>query len=526
VLGRDINDLPAAAHDFDWLGQLKQKQAEVSTSTEAHVEALRYVAHCYLQASYQASTNAEFKDRMRRAAEAFTQAALAVRMLPGEQAAIFEPRFYALALHCEAQVTKDDSAALDCLHRALDTLTNLPQSPDKLSVISPMIPLEYIYFTNDLTNYEPELSRRLPSLRIALSLANSAERYLPNLNDDLRATFLSEAVELQLNAWRNMPEYEQRETAGLKALELFEKLRTVVPHARDPRVAVSAFGLHIWLARPLPDQPLAINTNDLLKATEKTDDRCAIGSLLAATLRKRMYAFDEIEDPAEAKLSLSQGRLEANRASAELQAFACVRRFQNSSGYVNWTLADLLISYVILFAETLEERRNLVAEAVIVSRRIRELGPPLGVWPQHSNLGFYVFEQARLQKSLNEKRRLLDEAYQLGLKYETGSKQFAPYWLQGQAEHFIVYGRIKRERARLSTTAQEGILRESVEMFQKSADALEKRCQQPTCHRSCNETANACSHAVRTWQHANRTLPGDSRHETARFGADESSQKL
>ncbi len=472
-MGRGISDLPASAHNFDWLGQLKQKQAEASTSPEAQVDTLRYVAHCYLQASYQASTNAEFKDRMRRATEGFTQASLASKTLPGEQRADLA-RFRALALHCEAQLTNDDSAALDYLHQALDTLTNLPQNADKLAVISPMLPLEYIHFTNDLTNYEPELSRRLPPLRTALGLVNSAKCFLPNLNDDLKAAFLTEAVELQINAWFNLEEYVQREAAGVKALELFEQLRAAVPRATDPRQGVGALALQVYFgAFPLPEQPLIVNPGDLLERTEKSGDKYAIGSLLAANLRGHMYALGELEDPTEAKLSLSQGRLEANRAGEGLQAFTGVRRFRCSSGYVNWTLADLLVSYARLFAETLEERRRLVDEAVNVSRRIRELGPPTGAWNQESNLGFHVFEQALIQKSLSERRRLLDEAYGMGLRYEAASKQFGPYALQLNAEHFMFYGLIKRERARLSPTAREANLRESVEMFQKSADAVQ-----------------------------------------------------
>jgi KaiC/GvpD/RAD55 family RecA-like ATPase len=472
--------VPASAHNFGWLGQAQQteKQIETSQSTGSQLaDTQRYVGHCYLQAAYQATSNMEFKNRMRRAGDAFTQAALAAKKLPNEQATILEPGFRALAIYCEAQLANDDSSALNYLHRALGAFTNPSLTADKLAVVSPIFPLEYICFTNDLMNYEPELSLRLPALRTALSFANSLENFLPNLNDDLQAVFLNEVVQLQLNAGINLPEYEQREGAGLKALELFEQLRRVVQRSADPRSAVAAFALQIFWAQAygygVPDQPPIINAIELLGRTEESDDRFAIGVLLTAILRNRMYAISGVEDPAEAKRSLSQGRLEADRASAELEAFTGVRRFWYSSGYVNWTFADLLISYSRLFAESLDERRKLVNEAVTISRRIRELGPPLGVWPQHSNLSFYIFEQARLQRSLDQKQRLLDEAYEMGLRYEKGSKQFAPYWLQGHAEHFIAYGQIKRERAKLDVTGREGILKESVEMFQKAADALE-----------------------------------------------------
>lgn len=480
ALGRSVSDLPASAHSFDWLDQLKQKQAEASTLTEARVDALRYVAHCYLQASYQASTDAEFKDRMRRATEAFAQASLATKTLPSDEGAYLEHRFRALALYCEAQLSNDDSTALDYLHQALDVLANMSQDVDKLAATSPLLLLEYIYFTNDLASYEPELSRRLPSLRTALNLVSSAERLLASFGPELKVAFLIEAVELLINAWSNLEDFVGREAAGMKALELFEQLKAVLHHATDPRLAVGALALQVYnAAYPLPEQPLIVNPGDLLERTEASGDKYAIGSLLAANLRSRIYALDGLEDPTEAKLSLSQGRLEANRAREELQAFAGVRRFQCSSGHVNWTLADLLVSYARLFAETLEERRMLVDEAVNVSRRIRKLGPPIGAWNQGSNLGFYVFEQALIQKSLSERRRLLDEAYEEGLAYEAASKQFGPYALQLNAEHFIVYGLIKRERARLSRTARETNLRESMEMFQKSAEAVQQVVNSP-----------------------------------------------
>ncbi len=67
----------------------------------------------------------------------------------------------------------------------------------------------------------------------------------------------------------------------------------------------------------------------------------------------------------------------------------------------------------------------------------------------------------------------MEEAWKAGLGYQEETHLFYPYWESGDADHYRLYGHIRREQAKTHPKGDPKVLSEAVEMYQKAVD-----CQQ------------------------------------------------
>ncbi len=473
-LGRNAGDSAPQSHGFRWLEEAEtaEKSAQEKKTEESQAMVLRSAGHCYYQAAFQSGSPIEFQDRMHRAGASFRNAAKAASDASDEAFRPLSLRFEGLARYCEAQLAQSEPEAVARLHDSLDLLTRASEAARKEVAWLPNIAFEFLYVTNDLMNHDPELDRRLPRLKTALSIVESPDNLLEPLDDNLRSLFLTELVELFVNAWLHLADQNKRESAGQRALQLFDRLRKQVLSADDPRCQAAGFALQVMSAELLPVQPPVVDVEPLRPTLEASRDKLAVGTFLAATLRTRLDPLRDAEDPRLAKDLLAQSERDAAQASLELQAFPGIRRFRTSAGYVYWSRADTLAMYARYYAGSVQERQTLIRQAVEISYQIRERSPPFGVAAEYSNLGYYLFERALLETDPNQRRRSLEEAWKAGLGYQAETHLFLPHWEFGDADHFELFGRIRREQAKTiedTTTA----LSEAVEMFQKAVNCVQ-----------------------------------------------------
>ncbi len=482
TLGRNPNDKPASSHGFRWGDEAQAEERDAqNASPETQANAWRYTGHCFLQAAYQSLSDSEFQDRMKQASAAFQHASRIATEYDSPGSSVEGLRFAGLSCYCEANMARDDSAALIRLHETLEFLTSACRAGLVQSrTWSPTLVLELIYVTNDLANYESQLDRRLPLIKTALSVSEKLDTILPTLDTNLSLFLLIELLELSINAWCNLEEYDQRESAGKKALQLLEEVLKRADTIEDPRAAVAALAVQaLWGADLLPWKLPTMSPDSLLPRVEATRDRVAIGSLLVASQRTRMRMLArEIEDPDRAKEQLELGEKEASKAILEFSAFGGIRRMPSSVGYVLWTRADFLSVYARSFANSREERLGLVREAVEVSYKIIARAPPIGGGFQYSNLGYYLFDRSFFEEG-SERRRTLEEAWKAGQGYQKETLLFIPHWDLGNAEHYLLYGRVKRELAKFSSHDAGLQLLDAVEMFQRAVDLVTKVVESP-----------------------------------------------
>lgn len=409
------------------------------------------------------------------AASEFERAGKAVQ----NNSQIIAARYNGLSKYCTAQTAVDNGQALTQLHEAFRALMEgWTADPARANEIAPTLPLEMLIISNDLQNYDPKILTRLPALEQSLRASDPTRPFYANLNRDQQQLLIIEQIDAHQFAWTQLPEYQDRETAGNKAIEQFETLRHQIKEPADPRISAQALWDQIESWYLLPTTPPIIDPTEYLAKVSATDDHLALGSQLAAKLRSYLDELSALEDPGEATNFLRKSKEESARGLEELRYFGGVRRLRNSPGYILWTMGDIVAFYSRWFPKTKEERIRLVRDSVEISRKIAEQSPPTGIANQSSNLGFYLYYLATLEEN-EQKKRTLDEAWKAGLVYEQSTKQFYSHWDWGDAEHFYLYGEIKRETARLSDADKEKVLTESVSMFQKATDTARSVLNSP-----------------------------------------------
>jgi hypothetical protein len=379
-------------------------------------------------------------------------------------------RYNGLSSYCYAQTALDTVGTLAKLHEAFNILASgWAINPKRAGEVAPVIPLEMLIISNDIQNYDPNLMTRLPLLEQSLKLTEAKQPFKALLNGDQQQLLAIERIDASQFAWTQLPEYSSREAAGNSAIEQFEELRHTIKDASDPRIPALAFWIQLESWYLLPASPYITDQNENLAKIKATKDHLALGSQTAAMLRAGLDKFSVLEDPVEASKLLQKIRDDTTKGLEELRYFKGARRFRNSAGYILWNLGDVLAFYSRWFSKTPDERLRLVRESVDVSSNIAEQSPPTGVANQSSNLGFYLHYLATLEED-KQKRHFLEEAWKAGLRYEQSTQAFYGHWDWGDAEHYYLYGQIKRETARLSSIGKDKVLAESVGMFQKAAD--------------------------------------------------------
>ncbi len=475
--GWQPNDPSPFTHGFKWLKQSSEAERRIQSenlSPEMEVDIQRYIGHCYLQAAYQSANESEFGERMRKAAESFHEAASAAKSMNNNQGVANAARFSGIEQYCLAQLASETGEVLEHLHHAFNLLTEaIEVQGDKTLTPFPSLPLEIVSTTNDIFNYEADVSRRLERIQKALHATEPLDDILVPLTEDLRVLFLTELCELNIDAWVSLPQYDQRERVGVRALEIMKRIRELVRDSMDPRILTAAYDLQTESSFVLPSEPPLLSAETLEAPIKDTGDKLALGSLFAAEFRRDMYSLDNIEDPEKAHNSFEAAKEKATNARSLLKTFPGIRRFVTGFGYVHWTYADLLMTYAKSFTTSLESKRKLAKEAVEISHLIGTSPPPTLAHGQYSNLGFYVYEQALLEPNEEKRRSILEEAYKMGLKFEEATHLHFPYWEWGDALHFRVYARIKRELARISPQdSKKKELEDAVEMYQKAANCI------------------------------------------------------
>lgn len=398
-------------------------------------------------------------------------------------------RLNGLSSYCDAQLAEDVPTSIRCLHRSQEELLNAWERSQGIpEMLSSALALELAHVTDDVMHYEPEVDRRVPSLKAALRLNDSLDTLLNTFERDLGIMLMADLIELNLCAWTNLPEYEEREKAGLRCQQLFERLRTLLSNESvDPRAIAAACSVHLtgmdWgiLSEQGWEHPL-VDPNSLLPIVEKTGDYVAVGSLHAMSQDINVSTvvlggLKLVEDPSYAKELVEASERDASLALAGLQRFGGIRRWENSAGKVYHTQPARY--YARLFASSQEERRQILRKRVELKLRVGANAPPGGMGAQYSSYSYGLYFRALAENDLDQRKRLLEEAWKAGLGYERETNSFFPYWPQGHADHFILYARVKRELARLVPADRRSALEEAVSTFQKATNWMEQYANSP-----------------------------------------------
>jgi len=480
--------------EYDWLGAAEfcEKAIELVSETDflKTGEVHEKIGHCFHRASFQAGSQEEFRERVRRAVEAYEKAGELYEKLAGERKAR-SLRSRAVAKYLGFWLTSDPSerrSSLDeCLElasKAMDIFSESRDMHEYVRTYSALAPYEYSVFS---LRWIPEPDRQAieKAVEKGFRWGEKAVAALREINDpDSGKAYLNLAVCLITHTWFVISDPEIQEQYRERAHRYINKVVDLSEEAGDYNLLGQAY---FWLGDNFTEGDESIRCfGKMLECAEKTRDNFLEAFALSFLTYEFYWKAIETEDP-DQRLKLSEEAMRYYDKSEQLFpifSFICPRGglIPPPSGHAEHYF------YLAEWETDPEKKLDFLRESEkngLEALKVAENSEvPIAIIYTHYVLGNTLTARGRLEPDLDEKKSLLGKALR-HLERSVGIQmQWKPfvYWNIGafynrladtKAEMAYLESDLKTKRMLLEEAASNK--EKCIELISKRIPSYEKR---------------------------------------------------
>jgi hypothetical protein len=441
--------------EYDWLGATESYEKALKLLAEddfsRKAETLERLGYALYRAAFQAESNDEFRQRLRKALEDYEKAKEFYQRLN-------DPAKIGRALRCDAMIAYAGywlAPEVSEKKRLLDECWNLTKEVLKRLEES-NTPLECGETFNKLSSSADEryclesgFERREELIREAIEMGERAIILLSKVNSplELAKAYVKTGMYLSVFAWYFASDMDEKDRYYRKGLGYWQKA-----------TELSAETAFLELLS-MPSEGLNWNMDEMLvqfsKALDyakKTKDKYLIGTALQWLAYITGWARTNVEDPDKIREVREEILRYTTDAAKQFSLVSYVSPFP-----VNWSGAPYASYYWgLAFGETdLRKKRDLLEKArveyVAAVKQAKSVGYPDVITGTHVGLVTCLVSLASIETSLEDKRKLLasaDEHAKEGMKLREHLERFN-YWNLGVS--WLNLASVKAELSKIET---------------------------------------------------------------------------